>query len=890
MTAWHTKTAHSTLESLQSSEHGLTSAETAKRLNEFGRNILPEAPQDGYFAIFVRQFRSPLIYVLGVAAVVIFLTGEHIDALLIVGVLVFNALIGSFQEGRAQNTLNALKHFTETRATVLREGREEIIPDAEVVPGDVLLLTEGEKIAADARLLMARNLKIDEASLTGESTPVRKDSEAVLSGAAPVAERKNMIFKGTHSVGGVGRAVVVATGAKTFIGGIAQKIAHIDSEMPLKADIRRLSRAIIAVVAVIALAIFVIGFLSGESLVVMFKTVVSLSVSVIPEGLPIVLTLVLATGVWQMSKRNALIKRLQAVEALGQASVIAVDKTGTLTKNEQVVQKVYAEGNYFEVSGVGYEPKGEIRFEGKVIEPLNHPEFIFAAKVATLGSTARVVYDEKDKRWRVSGDPTEAALVVLGEKAGFHKDDLEREWPMIAEIPFDYQLKYHATLHQAGKKNLLILIGAPEAVLSRVTSIRERGKNRKLTQKKLTELEEPYVRLSGEGLRVLAYAAVETQNDALSPETLPPLTFSGFFGMKDGLRSEVAEAMRRSREAGVKVIMITGDHKATARAVAQEAGIYRHGDEILTGQEMQSLKDNELLTRLPKVTVFARVTPEHKLHIIELYKKRGEVIAMTGDGVNDAPSLVAADLGVAMGTIGTEVAKEASDIVLLDDNFGSIVSAIEEGRSIYKTIKKVILYLFSTSAGEVLTILAALLIGYPLPLLASQIIWLNFVTDPFLDVALAMEPKEHGLLTGRFKKPGRYLIDKLMVWRMVTMSLPMMAGTLFMFSLYAPENMGKALTVSLTTLAVFQWFNAWNCRHERESIFKLGFWSNKYLILATSVVVGLQLLAVYTPFLNSILHTEPLTLLDWAMIVPVAASIVVIEEFRKYLARKAARV
>jgi Ca2+-transporting ATPase len=356
------------------------------------------------------------------------------------------------------------------------------------------------------------------------------------------------------------------------------------------------------------------------------------------------------------------------------------------------------------------------------------------------------------------------------------------------------------------------------------------------------------------------------------------------------LRSEVAEALRRSREAGVKVVMITGDHKATARAVAQEAGIYRHGDEILTGQEMQSLKDNELLARLPKVTVFARVTPEHKLHIIELYKKRGEVIAMTGDGVNDAPSLVAADLGVAMGTIGTEVAKEASDIVLLDDNFGSIVSAIEEGRSIYKTIKKVILYLFSTSAGEVLTILAALLIGYPLPLLASQIIWLNFVTDPFLDVALAMEPKERGLLTGRFKKPGRYLIDKLMVGRMVTMSLPMMAGTLFMFSLYAPENMGKALTVSLTTLAVFQWFNAWNCRHERESIFKLGFWSNKYLIGATTIVVGLQLLAVYTPILNSILHTEPLSLLEWAMIVPVAASIVVVEEFRKYLARKAARV
>ncbi|MDZ4226307.1 MAG: HAD-IC family P-type ATPase, partial [Patescibacteria group bacterium] len=521
---WHSKTAHATLETLQSGEHGLTSADVAKRLKEHGPNALPETKGDSYLTIFVRQFKSPLIYILFAAAGVVFLTGEHTDALIILFVLVLNAVIGSVQEGRAQNTLRALKHFAQTNATVLRDGKEEIISDVEVVPGDILILAEGEKVAADSRLLVAHNLKADESSLTGESTTVQKDADTLVKPGAPVTERKNMIFKGTHLVGGTGRAVVVATGTHTFIGRIAQKISQIDTEIPLKGDIRRLSHAIIGIVAVISTVLFVIGLMSGESVLTMFKTVVSLTVSVIPEGLPIVLTVVLATGVWRMSKRNALVKRLQAVEALGQARVIAVDKTGTLTKNEQVVQKVYVDGHYFGVGGVGYEPKGEVRLESGVIEPQNHPELLFLGKAATLGSTARVVYSEKDKRWRVSGDPTEAALIVLGEKMGFRKADLENEMPLVAEIPFDYQLKYHATLYKAGNKNLLVLIGAPEAVLRLVTSVREGGKNKKISQKKKDELEEIYTNLSSQGLRVLACAFAEVKEETLSPEALPGLT------------------------------------------------------------------------------------------------------------------------------------------------------------------------------------------------------------------------------------------------------------------------------------------------------------------------------------------------------------------------------
>ncbi len=600
----------------------------------------------------------------------------------------------------------------------------------------------------------------------------------------------------------------------------------------------------------------------------------------------IVNILVLATGVWRMSKRNVLVKKLHAVEALGQARVIAVDKTGTITKNEMVIQKVYVDEKFFEVGGIGYEPRGEIKRENNTIDPLNHPELLFTGKIAAFCANARVLFSEEEKTWRVAGDPTEAAMLIFAQKLGFHKDDLERESPLTSEIPFDYKFKYHATIHQTDGQKFLTVVGAPEAVLGLSQKIWHGGKSYHLPEEEKQKLESIFLSLSQEGLRVVALAESREVADTTKPETIDNLTFVGFFGMKDALRPEVAEAMQKAVSAGIRVVMITGDHKVTAQAIAKEAGIYQDGDTILTGPDIDAFSDAKLSEKLVRTSVFARVTPEHKLRIIKAYKARGEIVAMTGDGVNDAPSLVAADLGVAMGRIGTEVAKEASDIVLLDDNFGSIVSAVEEGRSIYKTIKKVILYLFSTSWGETLTIIGALLLGFPLPLLPAQIIWLNFVTDGFLDVALAMEPKEKGLLRGNFERPKKYLIDKLMVQRMFVMAIPMMIGTLFLFKGYFENDIAKAWTISLTTLAVVQWFNAWNCRHESKSIFQINPFSNKFLVGATLIVIFLQLLVIYNPLMQKFLRTTPLELSEWFVIIPIAASIVLVEEIRKFFYRR----
>ena len=887
---WHSKTLPEIFQTLRSGEHGLTREEATERLKKYGFNKLPEEKVDGLLIIFLRQFQSPLIYILLAASMIVFAMGETIDGSIILAILLFNAIVGTIQEGKAQNTLRALKKFVETKATVLREGKELIIPDSEVVLGDIIILQEGEKVPADARIISSANLKIDEAALTGESEPVHKIADTLERDDLSTAEQKNMIFKGTHILAGNGKAIVVATGIETVIGKISKEIAVIDTEIPLKTNIRYLSRLIIIIVASISTLLFLLGIVSGKSVKEMFATVVSLSVSIIPEGLPIVMTLVLATGVWRMSKRNALVKKLQAVEALGQARIIAVDKTGTITKNEIVIQKVYlpagkagVDGKFFDVGGVGYEPKGEIKLDGNVVNSVNHPELLFAGKIGLFCANARVMFSEEEKVWRVSGDPTEAAMLVLAEKLGLNKDDLERESPLVNEIPFDYKLKYHATIHKTGDQKILTVVGAPEVILG-LSQISKEQKH---------ELESVFLSMSREGLRVVALAESRDAPEMLTPEEIKSLTFVGFFGMKDALREEVAEAMQKAVSAGIRVVMITGDHKVTGQAIAEEAGIYKDGDIVLTGQDIDGFSDAELSEKLASTSVFARVTPEHKLRIIKAYRARGETVAMTGDGVNDAPSLVAADLGVAMGKIGTEVAKEASDIVLLDDNFGSIVSAVEEGRSIYKTIKKVILYLFSTSWGEALTIIGALLLGFPLPLLPAQIIWLNFVTDGFLDVALAMEPKEEGLLRGNFERPKKYLVDKLMAQRMFIMAVPMMIGTLFLFKGYLPAgqagfeaDLTKAWTISLTTLAIFQWFNAWNCRHESKSIFQMNLFSNKFLVGATFTVIFLQLLVVYNPLMQKFLRTAPLESSEWLIIVLIAASIVLVEEIRKFFYRR----
>lgn len=882
---WHTQSVDDIFKLLGTTGSGLSTTEALLRLQKYGENKLPEAKPDSLALVFLRQFQSPLIYVLIAASGIVLALGEIIDAAVIFTVLIVNAIIGSIQEGRAQNTLASLRKFVETKATVLRDGREVIIKDSEIVPGDIILLQEGERVPADARIFSARNLRVDEAAITGESLPMRKISEPLLETNLGVAERRNMVFKGTHIATGTGHAIAIGTGVNTEIGLIAREIATISTDVPLKTEIAHLARLIIFITALIASLLFTIGIAKGKAPGEMFLTVVALSVSVIPEGLPIVLTLVLATGVWRMGKQNALVKKMHAVEALGQVDILAVDKTGTLTKNEMVVKKIYTNKKIFEVSGVGYEPQGDISLNSAPIEVAMHPELLLVGKTSSLCANARVLRSEENNRWNLSGDPTEAAMLVLSQKFGFHKNILEEESPVVAEMPFDYNLKYHAVLNKEGDTNTLSLAGAPEIILDFCDTVWRDGVNIPLGTEDRKEIESAFVAMSKEGLRVIALAATHGVTDLPGTGSHPSATFIGFLGMHDALRTEVAGTVLRALSAGVRTIMITGDHRITAQSVAREAGIYKEGDTILTGREIELFSDKELEDALHRTSVFARVTPEHKLRIIRAYKKTGKIIAMTGDGVNDAPSLSAADLGVAMGGIGTEVAKEASDIVLLDDNMGNIISAIEEGRSIYKTIKKVILYLFSTSAGEVLTITGAIILGYIVPILPAQIIWLNFVTDGFLDTALAMEPKEKGLLLEPRTKGTRRLVDGLMMTRILIMASAMAVGTLYLFGNYANGDPAKAWTISLTLLAVFQWFNAFNCRSHHLSIFQMNPFSNLYLIGALGVVVTLQIGAMYTEVGQKLLRIVPLSLTEWGMILAVASSIVIVEEVRKFANR-----
>lgn len=885
---WHQLSLVETEKKLQTNiGEGLTAEQVKDRLIVNGKNTIPEGKTDSLSVIFLRQFKSPLIFVLVAASAVVFFLGEFIDAGVILFVLLFNAIVGVFQEGKAQNTLSALKHFVQTNTTVLREGKEVIVPDSDIVPGDIIILQEGEKVAADARIIEATKLSVAEAALTGESHPVRKTTDTIGDETIAIADQRNMVFKGTYVMVGNGRGVVVATGNNTVIGKISQSIAFIDTEIPLKANIRYLSRVIVVITGIIVGALFLIGIQSGRSSFEMFIVSVSMAVSIIPEGLPIVLTIVLATGVFRMAKRNAVVKRLQAVEALGQARVIAVDKTGTITKNEMIVKEVFIDGKQFEVSGTGYDPSGSIRLGDDIIDPLGHPELILAGTVAAFCADARTTFIEETKGFTISGDPTEAALLVLAQKMGFNKSALEHESPKISEIPFDYITKYHATAHLKDGKQFITVVGAPEVIMTFSHTLYKNGQVHLLTSEDRSELEKTFYRMLEDGMRVVAFGTAELPEDSAfeTHDHIPPLTFGGMYGIQDGLREEVPEAIAQAQAAGIRVVLITGDHKITATALAKEAGIYRKGHEVLTGEDMETMSDVLLAERLDATSVFARVTPDHKLRIIQAYKQRGDVIAMTGDGINDAPSLVAADLGVAMGKIGTDVAKEASDIILLDDNFGTIVAAIEEGRNIYKTIRKVILYLFSTSLGEVLTIMGALIIGLPLPLIGAQIIWLNLVTDGFLTVALAMEPKETGLLSGSFERPKKYIIDAPMARRMLVMAIPMMIGSLYLFNEYYVHDLAKAMTITLTALAVFQWFNVWNCRSEKESIFTTNPFSNIYLVGATLIVIGLQIMAVYAPFMHTILRTVPLSWYDWVLAIAVGSSIIIAEEVRKLIFR-----
>ncbi len=883
-TTWYDKTMAEVFRALHTSDVGLGHDEATRRLKKYGPNKLPEHRPDNLFWIFLRQFQSPLVYILLVACVIVFLMGELTDGTIILIVLLFNALLGTVQEGRAQNTLLALKKLVDTKATVLRGGQELLVSAVEIVPGDIIVLQEGEKVPADARVIAAQGLKLDEAALTGESFPVHKIADVINSMAVSTFDQKNMVFKGTLVLSGHGTAVVVATGLTTMIGSVAKQLVGIDIEVPLKVNLHHFSKLILIIVGGICAVLFPLGLLAGKSFREMFKITVSLAVSVIPEGLPIVVTLILVFSAWRMSKRNVLVKRLYAVEALGQAGVIAIDKTGTITKNELMVTSVYADDQLFEVGGHGYKAVGDIKRAGAVVDGATVPVLSLLGTIAALSAGARVMLAERERCLRVVGDPTEAAMLVFAQKLGLYKDALRETMPKLAELPFDYMLKYHAVVNDVAGKKFVGVTGAPEAVLERCSTVWRDGEARQLSAEEKAKIAEVFLHMLQDGQRVIAcaQATVLSMPDLRS---LSNLTFVGFCGMRDDLAPGVVEAVQKARAAGIRIVMITGDHEVTAQAIARAAGIYQAGDLLLLGKEIENLSLQQLAERIKGVTVFARVAPAQKLSIINALRLHGDIVAMTGDGVNDAPALAAADLGVGMGKIGTEVAKEAADIVLLDDNFASVIVGVEEGRGIHKTLRRVILYFFTGSISLILIIFGAIVFGLPIPLLTAQILWLNFVANGLLDDTLAMEPQEEGLLQQPFEKLKKYLVDGAMVARAFIIATPLAGITLFIFSKNYVINVHKASTIALAMLCIGHLLNAWNCRSEEKSIFEMSPLSNKYLLGASLLVLILLMAVVYNPTMQKLLRTIPLDVGDWLVIVPAASVVLVVEEVRKGIMR-----
>lgn len=854
---WYQKTAHAVLEELGvTQDQGLSSEQAESKLKTYGPNILASRKKETLADIFVRQFKSPLIYILILAAILVLSLGQKTDAIVITTVITINAIIGTIQEGRARNSLERLKSLIKHKASVRRDGQEILIPSEEVVPGDLLILHEGDRIAGDARIIKSESLTVDESVLTGEAIPVVKIQETIPKENLVVGDQKNMVFAGTSIASGYGEAVVVATGFDSELGKISKGLLETSSvPLPLERKVARLTHQIAIAVAAIAFLVFIFGLLRQIPTKEIFLAVIGLSVSIIPEGLPIVVTVVLAKGVWRMAKAHAIIRQMAAIEAMGGADVLLVDKTGTITTGKMVIKHVtYGEGQ-FNVSGSGYEPKGEIT----PIKNASTEELKKILSITYLALKADVI--KEDGVWRAVGDPTEAAIAVLCRKTGLSKTRLAKEYKTVSSLPFDSKKRYIEAVFERGEEKWNVYIGAPDSL----------GRHLKIDH----ILSSKYHELTGEGLRVVGIVLIGPQDE---------LAGYALLSMEEEVRPNVERSISEAKKAGFKVVMMTGDFPLTAKDIAKNVGIITEGDEVLAGPEVEQMSENELAEKIEKVSVFARITPFHKLKIAKAFQAKGHVVAMTGDGVNDAPALQAANLGIAVGS-GTQVAKDAADIVLVDNDFATITSAIAEGRGIYLTLKKVILYLFSTSLGEVLVIAAAILVGLPLPLVAVQIIWLNFVTDGFLAIALAQDPPESHLLQKRIR--SKNLIDSLMVQRIFVMGLAMLFATLPVFYYFSKAgSLTYARSVALLILSVLQWFNALNVRRTKTSVLATPVSDNWYLVGALVAVTVLQFTAIQTKLGNALLHTTPLSALEWAIALLAASSIVLVEEIRKYFQRR----
>ena len=837
---------------------GLSNQEAKSRLERMGPNVLVTAPPISPWRIFLSQFQDFMVLVLLGTVVISVLLGEYLDAAAIFAILFLNAVLGFVQEYRAERSIEMLGRLAAEHCRVVRDGHKTLIAAADLVPGDIILLETGDRVPADARLLECQLLSVDESNLTGESVPVSKDEKFLGDEATPLGDRKNAVYKSTLVTRGFGRAVVVATGMDTEIG----KIAHLlqekeEVETPLQRRLQQLGKSLVLGCTALVAVVFAAGVQQGLSVYKMFMVAVTLAVAAIPEGLPAVVTIALSVGVQRMSRQNAVIRQLPAVETLGCATVICSDKTGTLTLNQMQVQELWTARRQFNLSG----------WEKLPLDPRVQDDLWYSVAVGALCTKAEMYEDGS-----AFGDPTEVALVRLAERCGLRQSSLRRSYQEVDGVPFSSERKRMSVVVSTGRDYLALVKGAPDVILPRCTHMLIGTQVVKLTQEKRREASAVLDAMTDQALRVLA-AAYKPLGQTAGPREQweQGLVFTGLVGMIDPPRPEVPPAVQAARLGGVRTIMVTGDHQKTAAAIAERIGLLTsETHQVLTGSEWEALTPLQQREEIKRTAVFARVAPTHKLSIVKALQANGEIVAMTGDGVNDAPAVKEAHIGIAMGMQGTDVTREASHMVLLDDNFGTIIKAVREGRGIYDNIRKFIRYLLGCNVGEVLTMLAATLLGLPLPLIPMQILWMNLVTDGLPAIALGLDPVERDIMLQKPRNPREGVFARGL-WKRILFSgitISMAALAIFVFSLwYYPGELERSRTMAFTTLVLAQLIFAFQCRWERHSIFDMGIWGNIYLIAAVLLSGGAQVFLLHTPFMASIFQTVPLKLDDWLLVV-----------------------
>ncbi len=921
---WHALSAEEALALLEvRPDQGLSSAEAQKRLEIYGPNQLQERPPVSFWKRLLDQLRGFVVVILIVAAVISALLnirgldeGGLVEAAVIMAIVVLNAVIGVVQESKAEEALAALKKMAAPEAHVLRDGHRTVIPSPHLVPGDIVLLEAGNIVPADVRLIESVNLKVDEASLTGESLPVSKEASLILEPDAGLGDRRNCAYMSTMVTYGRGVAVVTATGMQTEIGHIAEMIQEVEEEeTPLQRKLDEVGRTLgIAALAICGL-VFLIGVLrpifTGQTLTVsmvteFFMVAVSLAIAAVPEGLPAVVTICLALGMQEMVKRHALIRRLPAVETLGSATVICSDKTGTLTQNQMTVTQVSVMDREYVVTGTGYDVRGEFKSNGQPVSLDQHPVLRQTLWAGLLCSDAVLEKGEGENDYRMVGDPTEGALVVAAAKAGYWREEQERRYPRVAELPFDSDRKRMTTIHaledvsdedaspfRSGDKGYVAVVkGAPDIVLDHCTHAQGPNGPVPLTEELRERILKSNANMASQALRVLAmaYRPLDSIPAELTPENIEVnLIFIGLVGMIDPARPEVIPAIQKARGAGLRTIMVTGDYAATAQAIATEIGVLRPGGRVISGRELEAMSDEELESVIENVDVFARVAPHHKVRIVQALRNRGHVAAMTGDGVNDAPALKRADIGVAMGITGTDVSKQTADMVLTDDNYVSIVSAIEQGRIIYSNIRKFVYFLLSCNMAEIAIIFIATLLGWPVPLTAIQLLWLNLLSDGAPALALGLEKGDPDTMTRPPRPPQEPVINREMIVGVAVQTVAI-AGTVlwaYLRGSYYAEKTGQdavmlAQTMAFVTLVLSELFRAYTSRSERYPLFKLGLFSNKWMQVAVGFSVALLLIVVFVPFFQPIFGTVPLDdLEEWLVILPLVLIPSVVAELQK---------